>query len=202
MPQPLSRVTSNASVYLSNSGDYLFNTKPELAIGAMTVISAWSTLESFLSGVLIRMLGPKAPPAIAMFSSLTSASAKRTAVRAAAKTVLEDKVYTEFATILEMIKTAAKDRNKIAHWIWGHSPQIPDGLLLCHPETMTEFQLAIEKYTSSILEGPLEQKFPPDFPRDKVFVYKVRDFEIAISAIESATNHLANFRFLLPMLPP
>ena len=48
MPQPLSKVISNASIFIGNAGDRPLARHPKLAILAMEAIASWSNVESFM----------------------------------------------------------------------------------------------------------------------------------------------------------
>jgi hypothetical protein len=117
MPQPLSRVTHSGFIYIGNSTDNPSDHRPQLALLAMKVISAWSILESFLNGVFVQMLGANPVPAAAMYTALTGTAAQNAALRAIARVSLSHRDYELFLAILIVFRSVAKDRNKIAHWV-------------------------------------------------------------------------------------
>ena len=169
MPQPISRVVPNASIVLGNVGDRPLARHPDLALLAIEAISSWSNVENFLLKLFVQLFGGTESLATNVFLSLENQSAKTAALNAAALTVFQDgaEEYRVFRAILAIAKTNEKDRNKLAHWTWGDSPNIPDGVLLVDPR-------------ASIAE----------LDRSKVYVYKEKDF---LSIVE-ANNRLCVWR--------
>ena len=60
---------------------------------------------------------------------------------------------------MALSKTNEKSRNKLAHWTWGDSPDIPDAVFLINPK-------------SSI----------GDLDKSEIYVYKEQDFVSIIEA--------------------
>src|SRR5262245_32958359 len=128
LPQPLSRVLSNASVILGNAGDRPITRHPELAVLAIEAIASWSNVESFMLRLFMQLLGGNESLAASVFLSLESQSAKTSAIKAASTSSLDDRPaeLEVLNAILAIAKANEKDRNKLAHWTWGDS-QWTDG---------------------------------------------------------------------------
>jgi hypothetical protein len=143
MPKPLSQVKHSGTIYIGNNKDHPSKHRPELALLAMKVISAWSIMESFLSGVFVQMLGANPAPAVAMFNALTSTAAQNASLRAIAQTSLSKRNQELFEAIQIAVSKLAKHRNIIAHWVWGHTSSLPDAVLLCNPAALVDHRVAL-----------------------------------------------------------
>ncbi len=148
-PQPIRSVRRNATVQLD---PFALRRHPDLAARVAEIIAVWSRVDSELGGILAYMLKGGARPSIAMYSALTSSAAQMAALEAAARVSLSPDDLGLFRAILVLVKRAGAKRNKIAHWLWGDSPEIPEALLLVDPEAVLlqhvntkEFAQAIEK---------------------------------------------------------
>lgn len=144
MPQPLSRVAPNANVVIGNVGDYPLRRHPELALLAIEVIASWSNVEAFMLNVFVEMMGGPADTAATVFMALESQPAKSAAINAVADAELHDHHRDLLRVLLAMAKSYGKSRDKIAHWIWGDSPQLPDALLLANPKDRARLPLSRE----------------------------------------------------------
>lgn len=161
----------------------------------MQVISEWSIMESFFSSTVMAMLRSDSGPAASIFTSLSSETAKLDAIRAIAGETLteEERLLIEF--LLKLRKTAARDRNRIAHWVWGYSTCISDALLLGDPVAFALYNAEMNRYVASIGKG--EWRAPPQFPLDKILVYKASDFESAKQAILKAARFAMQINILI-----
>lgn len=200
MPNPLSRVRPNAAFNLGNNIDNPSDHRPELALLAMKVIAEWSLLESFMTGVFVHMLGSNPTPALAIYTALSGSVSRGAAFKAVAKeahlSTEEDEILD---AILSLYKTAGRERNRIAHWVWGHSPEIPDGVLLCDQQVMARTWIA----TSPQLVGDTADEITATIAEtrsvlgDATFVYKANDFESLSRDTQRLINLVTQFRFVL-----
>jgi len=176
MPQPLSRVMPNASVMIGNAGDRPLLRHPELAALAIEAIASWSNVESFMLNMFIQLFGGNETMSANIYLSLENQSAKNAAIRAAADIALKEKPeeHSVFKAIIAISKTNEKSRNKLAHWTWGDSHNITDGVLLIDPR-------------SSI--GGLD--------KSKIYVYKAQDFNAIIQANDKLCGYGLRFSFIL-----
>lgn len=209
MPQPLSGLKKKTQLFIGNNTDSPSRHRPKLALAAMNVIAEWSILESFVLGLFVQMLGKNPRPAVAMYSALTSEAAKRDTLRAVADVALN---YSQekrdvFDAILDTIKTASKDRIKIAHWIWGHSKDLPDAVLLLDPSqkakqdvASAEYSKTISEFYKNLLANKLSEKELPRHPglsNKGIYIYKQKDFDEASKKIQRAIHVTVMFRFVL-----
>ena len=176
MPHPLSRVAPNAGVIIGNAGDRPLSRHPDLAILAIEALASWSNVEAFLLRLFVDLFGGHGSLAANVFLSLEGQSAKNAAIAAAAASALgtRPEELRVLQAILAITKTNEKDRNKLAHWTWGESPDLPDAILLVDPR-------------SSI----------GTFDRSKVFVYRAPDFQAIIQANDRLCGFGLTFKFIL-----
>lgn len=196
MPQPLSKVKPSALAYLAQPNE-LAERNPALALSVMRVVSSWSVLESLFGYAFVSMLGGNAEPANAIYSALSSTTTQRAALDAVAGVSLRQGEPEVFRALLKLFSTAAKGRNRVAHWLWGYSPDLPDAALLCDPAMMREHVLATNKALMADLRIGQGASHPPKIPLDQVLVYREQDFEDLLKQIEVAIELTSRFLFVL-----
>lgn len=176
MPQPLSRVLPNASITIGNAGDRPLARHPELAVLALEAIASWSNVEAFLLRLFLQLLGGNESLAASVYLALDSQSAKTNAIKGAAANALRDRPQelVLLEAIIAIAKTNEKDRNKLAHWTWGDSPNIPDAVLLVDPHATLG-----------------------DLDRSKIYVYRALDFERIIQANDRLCGFGLTLKFIL-----
>ncbi|WP_422373305.1 hypothetical protein [Hoeflea sp.] len=178
MPQPLSKVCPNCSYSIGATGAPALPSRPELAALAMESIASWSHVEAELLRVYIQLMGGKDDRATVAYLSLETQGAKTNVISAVAKSFLGKDELSVLNAILRLAKTNQKHRDKLAHWIWGICPDLPDAILLANPKNM-----------KSGYPDPSE-----------VFVYKAKDF----TQIIEANKRLASLAggLILALFPP
>lgn len=179
MPQPLSRVAPNANVRIGNVGDYPLRRHPDLALLAAEVIASWSNVEAFTLRLFVDLMGGSQEIATTVFLALEVQSQKSAAINAVAAEKLGQEQRALLAAILACVKSNQKRRDKIGHWTWGDTPQIPDALLLINPKN------AIDS----------------DINREQIFVYKNHDFDEIIKANERLAGFAMRFGFIVREAP-
>ena len=178
MPQPLSRIKPGANIAIGNAGTPIFDHNPHLALLAMEGIASWSNVENFLLGLYLELLGGAGERAAIAYLAIETQSAKTQAIRAVAQNVLDGKHFSLLAAVLAVAKTAQKSRDKLAHHIWGYSPDLPDALLLIDPKSMARRQ-------------------EPREMREDVMVYRERDFADIIELNHRICRWGQSIRFIL-----
>ena len=175
MPQPLSRVRpGGCSYHLNNVGDYPLREREQLARAAMEGIASFATVESWMLELYLELAGGNKSIAASMFLTLESRSA-RSSVLQPLIAALEPRYQDLYRAIAKLLRTRALDRDKLAHWVWGVSNDLPDALLLADPKALALINYAERAETSRL--------------PDHIFVYRASDF---VSIIER-NNELAGF---------
>lgn len=147
-----------------------------------------------MRGLLIYMLGTKAAPASAMYGSLASFAVQTDVLKAAAKTQLcdqngkPDERYFVLEAILAIARKGPhKGRNKLMHWIYGESPNIPDKILLVEPDAFAEFQVAWDSHiTKSVASQSLTPI--PEIDKSRIWVYAETDYNELVRMIRDASS--------------
>jgi hypothetical protein len=174
MPQPLSRVMPGASVIMCNAGDRPLKHNPELGFLAMEAIISWSNVERFMLNMYLELMGGSQDLAAVSFLAQETQSAKKAAINAVAKHVLDEKCFELLQAILEASKPGKSGRDKLAHWTWGYSPNIPDGFLLADPRNTHT-----------------------DLDKNLIYVYKKQDFLNIIKLNDELCGFGLRFRWML-----
>lgn len=187
MPNPLNRVSPNAGVILGNIPDDTIAARPQLALKALQVISSWSHADKFMLDLYVTMLGGCNETATIAYLSLESRAAKITMINAVAKHVLDDKHIRLLNAIHKSAKSAAGTRDRIAHWLWGYSPQLPDAILLMDPR----HAVLLDSGQSDVIDR-----------LSKVcIVYRGQDFTKAIQDNHELCGHIRRLRLILRQDP-
>jgi hypothetical protein len=132
--QPLSRVippTTGLDLHFVVSD--AMAQRPKLAVLIVETIGIWAQVECSLGVILAVILETEAQTGLAMFLSLTSSNNQMAIVSSAAKAKLTVADEELFSAIMKLVRTAAKDRHKFAHWCWAYTARLPDALLLIDP---------------------------------------------------------------------
>jgi hypothetical protein len=176
-PQPVRSVRRNATVLISHEA---LLRHPKLATSMAYAIAVWSRIDAELGTILAYMLKGDTQAAVAMYAALTSSQAKMDALEAAARVSLVGDDRRLFAAVLILVKRAGAKRNRVAHWLWGECPQIPNALILIDPDAVLDFHTDVKEFMQALSEDKL------GVPRPKVdiaraFVYRSADFAEIIS---------------------
>jgi hypothetical protein len=121
-------------------------TRPQIAIKIAECIAEWAEIETVL-GMIVCMLQPnQAKTALAMYLSVESRAPQLRMLRAAVASVLSAEHAEVVNTILlAFVRPVMTERDRLAHWCWGYSPDIPDALLLIEPDEKMEIQLDMSR---------------------------------------------------------
>ena len=125
-----------ADLYICNSHSYPVEHRPAFVPLAMRIISAWSTLDSYVARIVATMVGGSSDVAIAMYNSLGSTATQQTVLKAAAAESLPVPQGLMLAALLLRHNEVAKCRNRVAHHLWGISVVAPAGVILLDPKNL------------------------------------------------------------------
>jgi hypothetical protein len=129
---------------------------------------------------------------MAIYLELIGVRTRIVALDAAAKNTLSAEHYELFAAIISLTKSAAKQRDKLAHWKWELSDDLPDALLLTDPRVvLPEYTRILSKGISYWMEN--KKNWIPRIDPSNIFVYKETDFIELDSEIVSIGGIIAMF---------
>lgn len=150
-------------------------------------VGQWTEIETTLGVILAVLLDASPKAALAMFASTENRSTQLKMISAAAlfqigpyESDLLDAILTAH------VHPASKDRNKVAHWCWGHSPEIPDALLLTEATT----KIALQHFA---LDAPSK----PATDASLIYVVKKGDVERMVKRFVTTRECLLQFLSML-----
>lgn len=137
MPQPFLKVApAGSNVVLDSIEESIFSKCPDLSLLALAAIASWSSVDVALLRVFIQLMGGAETMSASIYVALESQAAKTAAIQAAARSALSDRPEEAILlrAVLKIAKTQQKFRDKLAHWVWGYCPNLPNSLLLMDPK--------------------------------------------------------------------
>lgn len=192
MPQPLSRVKPDAKgIHLGNVGDHVLQRRPQLALLAMEAIASWANVESFMLNLFMELFGGPRDNAATVYLALDTRSPQLKAIQAVAKKNLRKEQNELLNAILAIVRSNQKARDKLVHWIWEDTPDLPDSLLLANPKDLVETN-AIPKPGKTIDVAKILSTLI-----SAIYVYRAKDFQDIIRANERLADFGMKFRFIL-----
>jgi hypothetical protein len=131
--QPLSRVNSKATV--TWGAEDLMTSRPKVAVKIAECIAEWADIKSVLGMLLGLLLDANSKAALAMFAAVENRNAQRRMIMASAEAKLPaDHLDVLTALWNVSISPVMKQRDKLAHWVWAYSPELPNDLLLSNQD--------------------------------------------------------------------
>jgi hypothetical protein len=127
--QPLSLVKP---VQFTEWGDRsAMSLRPEIAVKVAQCIAHWSEIETMLGIFLGFLLHANEDAILAMYAAVDNRAAQLRMISSAANAALpRDHADVISVLMTAFIRPAMKYRDKLAHWCWGYSDELPDCLLI------------------------------------------------------------------------
>jgi hypothetical protein len=108
--------------------------RPNLAIKVARCIAQWSEIEVHLGAFLGFLLHAHPKAAWAMYTKIDNRAAQLRMITAAAEASVPANHFDVISILLSSIlRPVMRERDKLAHWTWGHSEHLPDALLISEP---------------------------------------------------------------------
>ena len=139
MPQPYPKHIKNPKLDIGAAAIK----RPKHLMMGMHIISNHSQVDSMLALAFSNLLGSDPAPTIAILNSLRNGRIKREAMEALAKDVLDEEDMKVFRAVLSFSASVEKERNRLAHWIWGIDDQIPDHVVLVNPSKVNKINTMV-----------------------------------------------------------
>jgi hypothetical protein len=79
-------------------------------------------------------------------------SDQMSSLAAAAKAALPPDQFEIFAAIMSAVDRVQNERNRLAHWVWGTCPELPDRLLLANPEILKVQKIRVKEHTTKVMK--------------------------------------------------
>jgi hypothetical protein len=184
--QPLSKVNPRATVTWGAPDTMTHPQRAKVATLVANCIAEWADIETMLGLFLGLLLKTDSAAALSIYSSLENRSAQRRIVLAAAESKLLPDHFDLLCAVFNVsIAPAMKERDKLAHWSWAYSEELPDRLLLTEPrnKTLMHFEAVILR-----LQNPTIA-----FDPSKIYVVSENDLLRLGERLRTAKNYLTQF---------
>lgn len=135
-------------------------------------IALWTEVELQAAVLLAAMLGANTQPAAAMYFTLANERAKREAMAAIADSVLSDEDRTLFHAWARLKKSIEKERNDLAHGLFGISEIEPEGVIWISTQHRIRNLLDM---LQTVRTGALPSRQQMEDLGRYIFVYKLSD---------------------------
>lgn len=195
---PLSRVKPGARIRRLPD---TMATQPKIAQTLADCIAAYSEIELNLGRALSVLLKADVKVAMAMYARVENRAAQGRMIRAAIEAAnISQQQKDVFIAILEqLVVPGMKERDKLAHWPWGYSPDLPNALLLFEPSGELEQNIALI-HGGHEPTPEISQLAHLDF--DHVFVVTETDLSRTVGRLREADGCLRQLWLIMhPRLP-
>jgi hypothetical protein len=169
--------------------------RPQLAAQIGIIAALWSRVEMWLGVILGDLLGTETKFGLAMYFAIVSTSARADTIAAAAAERLDAPMMLEFEKLLKIIRTRARERNRIVHSNWGISLKHPNAIV----SVATDDQIRFWHITSQNLEDRATGSWEQTIWRQlRPTAYRMADFLETIKRVNELIDTLQDFRKLIP----
>ncbi len=113
----------------------ILSERPTWAAKIAQCIGLWAEIETELGLFLALLLHANEKAALTMYSAVENRRAQTRMILSAAEATLPDfHFYVVSALMTAIVAPAMRERDKLAHWCWGKSNELPDALLITEPK--------------------------------------------------------------------
>lgn len=124
-------VPSRSRIYMGSTE--AFGQHPQLAVMIAEIIALWAEIDHAMGTIFSIALGTDAPLAIQLYIAIESEGPRASVMKSGLRARLNEELALRAAKLLDKSRTKAKDRHKLAHGLWGMSPDHPNCLVLGDP---------------------------------------------------------------------
>jgi hypothetical protein len=176
MPHPLSnnRYPKNAGVLIGPG--FLDLTSP-FAADILSILVFWPYAETQTGNLFVQLLGPEASRHIERFINRASTRRYGEMLLAMAESRLSPGDLISLRAIIAMYIAAFEERNRLAHWLCGVSPEVPRGVLLINPHDLWRHKINFDDHMRATPLRPVTGT--PMLNKRHLLVYERSDFEKA-----------------------
>jgi hypothetical protein len=197
MPQRLVNVKQDAKDVAFGNLDGPGRHRPELAQLAAQVISEWSLLDTYFSGLFVAMIGANPRPGASVYANFTATLTQAQAMRTVGKLALDAVLYDMLEILLELYRKRGTERNRIGHWVWGHTPDLPDKVLLVEPSHFAVYHAEFANWETAVLRSGNNRLKQPGIRLEHIWVYGKKDFTDISERIQRLISLTGRFRNLV-----
>jgi len=142
-----------------------------------------------MSLILAAMLKADTAVAVDMFLAIKSSQTQREVLNTVAKGILTDADSEILEALLAVYRSLERQRNKLAHGIYGFSNELPDAILWADIHDFASFLVRV--YAAEYAGSPLEDPHAP--LRESMYVYSLRDLAKLVADMEELHNAVMLF---------
>lgn len=200
MPQTLKNHGSHVTYNLGAALDHPTVTHPRHCQYAIAVIAGWGLIESYIVSVFINLLGANASAFASVAATIRSQQWQQIAIKAAASDVFKDdeEMRDLISSVLEICEDAGSARNRLVHWVWGNSPELPDAILLANPVAIAAHE-ARQKSANAEMFTNATPSIHSEIDRGEIYAYTLDDLEEAVRRQDRARQLLIRLKMLLSL---
>jgi hypothetical protein len=192
--QPISKLKPDITYRLHFDS---LDSRPAVAQAIAECIATWSRVEWSYGSLFLSLLQVNEAKGAELYVSLESAKSKQSAIMALAVGNLHEQKVEMLRRLISYTKSQQKSRDKIAHWIWGISDQLPDSMILCDPKSiwmhsgksLSQMRAAFKENTMFL--------WAPFMNPNLVYAYSKEDLRSDCQAFSSLATLVEQFRFFL-----
>ena len=166
-------------------GSGLIELRPKAAAIVARCIGYYSEVEALHAQLLASMLQANTEPAVAMFLSIHASRTQQSVLDSVAANALSPEDDRLFRALMNFSKSVEKERNALAHGIFGFAEQIPYGLPWIDA-------INYVKFGTKLKLGPVNEVTASGI-LDYVFVYELADLERIAQDTENLHSQLNFF---------
>jgi hypothetical protein len=195
--QPFRSKFPGASV---NFGPEPLKRRPKAALLIAQCITGWTEIEVRTTTMLARMLRVNVESVIALYFTLADERAKHEALCSIAEFVFNDDDKLLFDRIMSIRSSVSKERNDLAHGLFGSTPLDDDGVAWISTQDRIKHILDIDRLLAS---SPVEMGKHVHFDlRDIASFYTIEDLQLVLDDIASLHRITAMFADLIDVNAP
>jgi BarA-like signal transduction histidine kinase len=173
--QLLSRVKPNCATDWGSS-DVMIR-RPKVAVKIAQYIAEWTETETLMGIFLALLLHAHEDAVIAIYSGVENRASQLKIIKSATQSMLPQDHFDVISVFMTTdIKPAMTYRDKLAHWCWGLSDELPDALLMRQPSDKLANLLGAVRQQS---EGRRLVEIPIKY--DTIYVLTEPDLDRALS---------------------
>jgi hypothetical protein len=144
------------------------------------------------------MLHANSEPAIALYLSLANERAKREALAAIADYVFSEADRTLFNSIMKAKDSLAKERNDLAHGLFGILSAEPNGVAWISTKDRIKHMILVD--AARIKPNPIDQELLSSIKK-YIFVYSIDDLKTILADINSLHGIMHKFAGYVAIMP-
>jgi hypothetical protein len=213
MPQPLTKIRPGP--YTLDFSPGAEKKAPKAALLALNAINVAAKADADFARFVATFTHGRVETVMEFYLSLRNDAPKIAVVEALAAAALPRERLALFKALTRLYQIAIKDRQPLAHWLYGHCAEIPDALLLADPRDWLAEQALIDPVNARAREAAVQRmQFPEKFKaaidqaRAEVFeiqrsrqqliqVYRENDLSSIGDSIWRASERLCEFHMVI-----